>query len=219
MASNRNTNNKLQGRRGRRRARGSRSDGTHLPMTTPPNQNNSLIIRAPRLYPTVAVARFAQGLFDVTTDGINPTFYAFNFSFNDVPGYSELATTFQFFCIEQIEIWWRPEYTVLSDASALSNSVNVEFNSAIDLGDTTAPTTVNALLEYQSTAHTSITTTHYRKFKPVYLISGVMASCGLLATSAASTNWLGMKVALNPTGVAMVFRSTVKFKIALSGLK
>lgn len=35
----------------------------------------------------------------VTTDGINPTLVAFNFSVNDMPGYTELTAMYDFYKI------------------------------------------------------------------------------------------------------------------------
>ena len=167
----------------------------------------------------MAVLRTVEGLYDQTNTGLTATLAAINFSLSDIPGYTELTAMFQSYCIEEIRFWFRPEYTVLSDASALSNSVNVELNTAIDLVDSSAPASVDALLEYQSLAHTSITQSHYRKFKPAYLIDSILPTCSLISTSSPSVNWYGLKVAIPPTGVAMTFRTTAQFKIALVGAK
>jgi len=208
---NRNTNTRRGGRRN--------YSQQNLPMRTPSTEGPRNSLTQPTLYPRVAVSRLVEGSFNQTNDGINPTLSSLNFSLNDIPGYTEFTALFQSYCIEQIEIWFRPEYTVLSDASSLSNSVNVEFNSAIDLVDGTAPPSVDTVLEYQSVAHTSITQTHYRKFKPSYLIDNILPSCGLISCASPTTNWFGLKVGIPPCGVAMTFRTTVKFKIALVGLK
>ena len=206
-------------RRGRRGGRNSNRGQSNLPQNTPSNEGPKNIIGQPTLYPRVAVSRLVTGYYNFTNDGINPSLEAINFSLNDIPGYTEFTALFQTYCIEQIEIWIRPEYTVLSDASSLSNSVNVEMLSAIDLVDATAPASVAALSEYQSIAHTSIVSTHYRKFKPSYLVDNIAPTCALLSTASPSTNWYGLKVAVPPCGVAMTFRTIVKFKIALVGLK
>ncbi len=191
----------------------------NLPERAPSSQQMPNLISQPRLAPTVAVARTVEGLYDVTTDGVNPTLVGFNFSLSDVPGFSEMTALFQTYCIEKIQLWWRPEYTVLSDASALSNSQNVEFNSAIDLTSSTAPSSVNSLLEYQSVAHTSIVQTHFRTLRPAYSMDGVAPTCARLSVAVPSTDWNGIKIGINPTGIAMTFRSVAKFYISLSGLK
>ncbi len=210
--------------KGKRAGRGRRNGGnvarTNPPPRTPTYEASPTAIVQPKLFPIVDVCRLVQGgTYDIICDGINPSYTGLNFSLNDVPGYTELTALYQQYCIEQIEIWFRPEYTVLSDASALSNSVNVEFNSAIDVVDGTAPTSVNAVLEYQNCAHTSIVQTHYRKFKPAYLIDGIMSSCGFISTASPSSNWYGLKIAVPPTGIAMTFRATAKYKIKLASLK
>ncbi len=210
----------------RRNRRGKRAGGrrgqsltSNLPQRAPSGPAPAVAVRQPNLYPRVAVTRFVSGLYDVTTDGVNPTFAAFNFSLNDVAGYTEMTAMFQSYCIETVELWYRPEYTVLSDASALSTAVNVDFYSAIDTTDSTAPTSVDAVNQYQSCAHTSITQTHYRKIRPSYLIDSALPSCALISTASPSVNWYGIKIAIPPTGTAMTFRTVAKFKIALTGLK
>jgi hypothetical protein len=219
MNSNRGKYINRNRNRGRRGGRRPTNRTQHLPMSAPSAQGPRNNVTNPSTYPRICVARTAEGLFDVNNDGINPSLLAFNFSLNDLPGYTEMTAMFQSYCIEQVEIWFRPEYTVLSDASALSSAINVEFNSAIDLVDGTAPPTVDALLEYQTLAHTSITTTHYRKIRPAYLLDGISPSCTQISCASPATNWFGLKVAIKPCGTAMVFRSTVKYKVALIGLK
>lgn len=211
-------------RNGNRRRRGGNSRGSgsvaRLPMTTPSSQGPANLVKQPTLYPRVAVSRILQsGTYDVSNNGIVATLANINFSLNDVPGYAEMTAMYQTYCIEQVELWFRPEYTVLSDASALSSSVNVDFYSAIDLVDSSPPVNVDAVTEYQTCAHTSITKTHYRKIRPAYLIDGAAPACGLLSTASPSTNWYGLKIAIPPCGTAMTFRCVAKFKIALVGLK
>lgn len=205
-------------RRGTPRGGRGQARYTNLPQRAPSGMNHTMISQ-PGTYPLVCVTRLVEGLFNVITDGINPALYAFQFSLQDVPGNAEMTAMFQTFCIEQVEIWWRPEYTVLSDAAAVSNSVNVEFNSAIDVVNSSAPATVDAVLEYQTCAHTSIVSSHYRKLRPAISVDSVIPMCAMVASSQVSANWLGIKVGVPATGIAMTFRSTCKFKIVLGGLK
>jgi hypothetical protein len=203
---------------GRRRNRTSNYQ-TNLPQSAPSRASPSNVINQPGFYPRVCLTRLVEGTFDVTNDGVNPTLAAINFSLNDIPGYTEMTSMFQTYCIEQVDIWWRPEYTQLVDSAALSNAVNVEFNSAIDQVDSAAPTSVPDVLQYQNAAHTSITKTHFRKIRPAYLIDSQVPSCARISTSAPSVNWFGIKIGINPCGVAMTFRSTARFKVVLTGLK
>lgn len=215
-------NNRI--RNDNRRRRGGNSRGgmkvANLPQRAPSAQGPVNLVKQPTLYPRIVVTRLIQsGTYDQINNGITATLAVINFSLNDVPGYTELTAMYQTYCIEQVELWFRPEYTELTDASALSNSVNVDFYSAIDLVDSSAPVNVDAVCEYQSCAHTSITKDHYRKIRPNYLIDGIAPACGLISTASPSTNWYGLKVAIPPCGVAMTFRAVAKFKIALVGLK
>ena len=213
-------NNKNQALSRGRRRRNSRQAPNNLPARAPSSYAPPNTIRNIGLYPRICITRTVEGgLYDITADGINPTLAAINFSLNDVPGYTEFTAMFQTYCIEEVSIWWRPEYTVLSDASALSNSVNVEFNSAIDVVDSSAPSSVDSVLEYQSCAHTSIVQTHFRKIHPAVLIDGVSPTCQLVSCASPSTNWYGVKIGISPTGIAMKFRAVARYKIALVGLK
>ena len=191
----------------------------NLPSQAPSSQALATPIRQPNLFPSICVTRMVDGPFNIANDGINPSLAAINFSLSDVPGYGEFTAMWSTYCIEQVEIWFRPEYTVLSDASALSNSVNVEFYSAIDLVDGGAPTAVTQVQEYQSCAHTSIVTTHYRKIRPSYMLDAVAPSCARVSTASPSLNWFGLKIAVPPCGIAMTFRAVAKYKIVLTSLK
>lgn len=214
-----NTGNRRRNNRRTNGRRPSRVAMRTLPASAPSSEGPMNSVTQPTLYPRVSVSRIVTGLYNFTNDGINPSLEALNFSLNDIPGYTEFTSLFQTYCIEQVEVWIRPEYTQLVDSSALSNAVNVELMSAIDLVDSTAPVSVAALSEYQSLAHTGITKDHYRKFKPAYLIDSALPTCSLLSTASPSVNWYGLKIAIPPCGVAMTFRTVVKFKVALLGLK
>lgn len=188
-------------------------------MNAPTRQPRNTLVSAPRAANTMVVSRIATGLFDVTNNGIADSLYTFNFSLVDLPGYTELTAMYQAYCIEKVEIWWRPEYTVLSDAGLASTAVNVEFASAIDTTGAAAPATADVVYQYQNVAHTGITQVHYRKIKPAYLLDNIAPSCIPLACSSPSSNWYGILVSVPACGAAMIFRSTVKYTVALIGLK
>lgn len=214
-----NSNRGKKQNRGRRTRRGANAVA-RLPMATPTTQGPANLVRQPTLYPRNVVSRMVPGgTFDQINNGITATLAVINFSLNDIPGYTELTSLYQSYCIEQVEIWFRPEYTELTDASTLSNAVNVDFYSAIDLVDLNPPTSVDAVCEYQNVAHTSVTKSHYRKIRPAYLIDNIAPACGLVSSQSPSLNWLGLKIAIPPCGVAMTFRAVAKYKIALVGLK
>lgn len=206
-------------RRGGRSRSGPRRTFSQPPQRAPANYAPSNVVSQPNFYPRTTITRTVQEPYNITTDGISPDLIGINFSLADVPGATELAALYQTYCIEQVELWFRPEYTVLSDASALSNSVNVDLYSAIDLTNSSAPASVAAVCEYQNCAHTSIVRTHYRKIRPAYLIDALLPSCAMMSTASLSSDWMGLKVAIPPTGIAMTFRTIAKFKISFAGLK
>lgn len=206
-------------RRGGRSRRGPRRNFSQPPSRAPASYAPSNVISQQNLYPRTTITRTVQEPYNLVCDGINPTLAGINFSLADIPGATELTALYQTYCIEEVVLWFRPEYTVLSDASALSNSANVDFFSSIDVTSSGAPATVAAVCEYQNCAHTSIVRTHYRKIRPAYLIDDLLPSCAMMSTSSLSSNWMGLKVGIPPTGIAMTFRTIAKFKIAFAGLK
>lgn len=205
-------------RRGSRRTRRSPNVVAAPSQRAPSNEGPLNIPRQPTLAPRITMARMVDRVYDVFNDGINPTLIGFDFNLTTIPQYLEWTAMYQYYCIEKIEIWFRPEYTVLSDSAPLSNAVNVEFFSCIDLTNATAPTATTDVQAYQSCAHTGITSTHYRKFKPAYSTNSI-PMCAYLSTTNPGAKWNGMKVAIPPCGVSMTFRSTVKYVVALAGLK
>jgi len=205
-------------RRGRRQTSSSIRGTAALPQSTPSRQGPTNLIRQPTLYPRVAFSRMVDGVYNFTNDGINPTLVGYDFNLTTLPQYTEWTAMFQAYCIEMIEIWIRPEYTVLSDSAPLSNAVNVELFTCIDLTNNTAPTSVGDVQAYQSCAHTGITQNHYRKFAPAYSATSLPV-CGLVSTGNPGAKWNALKIAVPPCGVAMTFRTVVKMKIAFYGLK
>jgi len=205
------------GRRGTRRNR--RGNSVAAPSErAPANEGPLNIPRQPTLYPRITMARQVDRVYDVFNDGINPTLVGFDFNLTVIPQYLEWTSMFQSYCIEKVEIWLRPEYTVLSDSAPISNAVNVDLYSCIDLTGAIAPTSVGDVQAYQSCAHTGITQNHYRKFKPAYSTNSIPV-CAYVSTSNPGAKWNGLKIAIPPCGVQMTFRSIVKFVVALYGLK
>lgn len=168
----------------------------------------------PVFRPIHKFSRTVEELYDVSTDGVNPTLAGFNFSLDVLPDYTDFTNLFDMFRITKVEIEWLPEYTELTDAALISNAVNIRFNSAIDLTNSTAPSTVNEILQFEQLKSTSITKPHSRSWQPTFLMSGLVpCKCWLPCAGASSQAHLGIKVAIPPSGVAMVFRSKVKLHI------
>ena len=142
----------------------------------------------------------------------------FNFSLNDLPNYTEFTALFDLYKIELIEIEWTPEYTELTDASLASNAVNVYFNTAIDPAGNT-PAAVDDVLQYRSLHSTMITKRHKRTFVPAYLMDGIVPSSCYISSASPSINLWGVVYGIPSTGVAMTFRSRVKFHLSMAQSK
>lgn len=162
--------------------------------------------------------RTVEGLFDITTDGVNPTLGVFNFSLNDLPNYTEFTALFDQYRIDKIEIEWYPEYTVLSDASTLSSAKNVQLNTAIDVAGAT-PAAVDDVLQFRTLKTTGITERHKRSFRPAYLVDSISPAYLYLNCSSPSSNLWGVSYGILPSGTAMVFRSRAKYFLSLACTK
>jgi hypothetical protein len=174
----------------------------------------------PRLKPVVNFSRTVQLRdYDVVCDGINPTLSGYVFSLDSLPDYTDYTNLFQSYRITKIKINWKPEYTELTDAALVSNAVNVNFNSAVDQTNNSAPGSVNELIQYQSCKSTGITKQHNRSFIPAMMMSGVTPCECFIACTNPSERLFGIKVAIPPTGVAMTFHSTITFFLTCAGSK
>lgn len=176
---------------------------------------NPANIRNPLVSNPIKFQRTVEGVFDITTNGIAANIGILQFSLVDLPGYTEFTALFDLYKIESIEIEWTPEYTELTDAALVSNAVNVYFNTAIDPAGNT-PSSVDDVLQYRSLHSTSITKNHKRSFVPAYLMDGIIPSSCYISCASPSSNLYGIVYGIPPTGIAMTFRSRVKYHLSLS---
>ena len=172
-------------------------------------------IRNPIVSNPIKFQRTVEGAFDINTNGIAVNVGYFSFSLNDLPNYTEFTTLFDLYKIEMIEIEWTPEYTELTDAAPVSNAVNCYFNTAIDPAGN-APTNVDDVLQYRSLHSTSITKTHKRSFVPAFLMDGIIPASCYISCASPSSNLYGIVYGIPATGVAMTFRSRVKYHLSLA---
>lgn len=172
----------------------------------------------PLYKPVVEFKRTLNTNFDIVCDGINPSVGIFNFSLSDLPKSAEFTALFQVFKIKKVKAQFRPEYTVLSDASALSNSVNVALSTAVDPNGNT-PTSVNDVLEFENCKSTGITKQHTRSFTPYLFMDSTSPCQCFVSTNAPTTNFWGLAYGVPPTGVAMTFRATITYTILVAGAR
>lgn len=181
------------------------------------SQNKSPLpkLSAPIVSSPLKFQRTIEGLYDINCDGINPSVGSFNFSLNDLPNYTEFTGLFDLYKIEQIEIEWFPEYTVLSDGGVTSPAINTQLNTAIDPVGIT-PTAVSDVLQYRSLHATGISKSHKRVFTPAYLMDGISPVSCYISTSSPSSNLWGIVFGVAPTGTAMLFKSRAKFTLSMA---
>lgn len=149
----------------------------------------------------------------VSTDGINPSLNAINFSMNDMPGYTELTALFDFYKLTGVKVKWMPNLQTESNSiSAINNARNTPIYYAIDRNDSTVPGSTGEVLEnndhqiaYSYTGFTCWIPS------PKFADATSAARGGWIATTNPSQNWYGLKVAIPPTGVANTFTVLVTF--------
>lgn len=140
----------------------------------------------------------------VSSDGINFYGNAFNFSMNDMPGYTELTGLFDFYKLTGVKFRFIPYYQDMSNSvGSTNNSRNPPIFYAIDRSDSTSPATVDELLEYNDHKISNV----WKGFQcwipnPKFADATSAMRGGFVATSNPSLNWYGLKVAIPPTGVA-----------------
>ena len=176
------------------------------------------VMKCPVYRPVYKFSRVVEGVFDISTDGINPSLLAYVFRLDTLPDYTDFTRLFDMYRITKVEIDWVPEYTELTDAALVSNAVNVRFNSTVDLTDASAPASVDEILQYQQLLSSGITKPHKRVWQPTFLMGGYVPCSCWLPTSAPSERHYGLKVAIAPTGVAMTFRSRCRLCVECSNV-
>lgn len=202
-----------------RRANNSRSNTNARNNQGGPGRATASGMIQPRLKPVANFSRTVQERFDISTDGINPTLGSFVFSLDSLPDYQDFTNLFQSYRVTRIKCNWKPEYTELTDAALVSNAVNVNFNTAVDQTNSSSPATVQEIIQYQSCKSTGITKQHQRSFIPTMLMGGVTPCECYISSTNPSERLYCIKYAIPPSGVAMVFRSTVTFFVTCAGAK
>lgn len=170
----------------------------------------------PRPKPVHRFSRVVEGRFDYTTAAATPTLDALVFTLDQLPDYQEFTNLYQMYRIAKVEIEWLPEYTELTDAALVSNAVNTYLNTCLDQTNSVSPPTVQAVLQYQNVKSTSITRPHRRSIEVSNLMTGMPCNA-FLSTQNPSERHYGCKIAIDPTGIVMTFRSRARFYLELCG--
>lgn len=151
----------------------------------------------------------------IVTDGVNPTYSAFNFSMNDMPGYSELTGLFDFYKLTGVLFHCIPyKQTDSNSVGGTNNTFQTPIFYAIDRSDSASPTTVGEILEYNDHKITTV----WKGFKcyiknPKFSDATSASREGWVSTSNPSLNWYGLKLAIPPTNVATTFYVVITYYV------
>ena len=185
---------------------------------TPVNSQTDIAMRCPVYRPVYKFTRVLDHGYDIITNGIVASLGAFDFRLDTLPSYTDFTNLFDMYRITKIEVHYNPEYTELTDAALVSNAVNVYFNTAIDLADVSAPTTVDDILQYQQLVSTPITKAHSRSWRPTILMGGSIPCSCWVPTSNPSERHYALKYGIPATGVAMTFRCRIRFHLEFANV-
>jgi len=147
------------------------------------------------------------GIFgQLTISNINDTFDGYNFSLSDLPNVTEFTSLYDVYKINAVKIVFIPQMTQNISLSTVNNAAaNARFFSAIDYTDSTGPTSMDQLRQYQSCKYTSCLRTHKRYFKPRIMDSGAAYNPGKpwIATSSPNVNYFGLYIGVEPMSASV----------------
>lgn len=147
---------------------------------------------------------FNVGSATISCDGINPTMFQFNFSMNDMPGYTELTNLFDSYKLRGVLVRALPYQQGIGTGTSAANNVrNVPIFYTIDRNDQTTPTGVDEICEYNEHKISNV----WNGFRcyvssPKFQDATNAERTGWVSTANATLNWLGLKGAIPATGVA-----------------
>lgn len=145
----------------------------------------------------------------LTTDGVNPTLTAWNFSMNDMPGYTELTSLFDFYKLTGVLVRVMPyKQTDSNSVGSTNNSFNPPIFYAVDTSDNTAPASVSALLEFDDHKIANVWSGFKVFIRPKFADATSAQRGGWVACDNPSLNWYGLKIAIPAAGAATAFYVT-----------
>lgn len=179
---------------------------TRIPFSRGKRRNYSKVHAFKRTY------NYGESL---TTSIGAPTLTAFNFSMNDMPGYTELTNLYDFYKLTGVLFKCTPyKQTDSNSVGTTNNSFNPPIFYVVDRSDSTTPTTVEELLEYNDHKESQV----FKGFR-IYIPNPKFADAtsavrgGWVATSNPSLNWYGLKIAIPPTNTVTSFYITMTYYV------
>lgn len=192
-----------------------------MEVVSQPSQTIRTITRFPlskkRRYPAIHAFKrtYDAGNTIVTSDAIAPTYVGLNFSMNDMPGYTELTSLYDFYKLSGVRVKVIPYLQNMSNSTAsLNNLQNAPIFYAVDRSDATAPASIGEVLEYND-HKIGNTWSGFQIYIPNPKFSDATSAVrgGWVATSNPSLNWFGLKIAIPPTGVAGRYYTVITYYV------
>lgn len=158
---------------------------------------------------------FDYGSSGIVTDGVNPLYSAFNFSMNDMPGYSELTALYDFYKLTGVKFTCIPyKQTDSNSVGSTNNTFQPPIFYVVDRSDSTTPSSVSEILEYNDHRISTV----WKGFKiyipnPKFSDATSAVRGGWVSTSNPSLNWYGLKIAIPPTNVATTFYVIITYYV------
>ena len=165
------------------------------------------------------------GLGQLVMQNILPTYAGFTFNLSQVPGVTEFQNLYDQYKINCIKVMFLPQMTENISLGSVNNpAANARFFSTIDYNDSTPPTSVDDLRQYQSVKMTPCLKIHKRViFKPKIVDSSGYTVSPWLNTTNINTNYYGLKVALEPMAssstTTMTYNIEAKFYLSFKTVK
>lgn len=152
---------------------------------------------------------FDAGSTFLETDGLNDTFAAWNFSMNDMPGYTELTSLYDFYKLTGVLVRVIPyKQTDSNSVGTTNNSFNPPIFYAEDKSDSTTPTSIGEILEYNDHKIATVFQGFRHYCRPKFSDATSAVRGGWVSTSNPSLNWYGLKLAIPAGGSATSFYVT-----------
>lgn len=128
-----------------------------------------------------------------------------NFSLNDMPGFSEITSMYDFYKITGVKYQWIPYQTESISTGSVNNVANVPIFYCVDTSDSGLPTSVNEVCEYNDHKIARVMRGFSVYFKPKFTDATSAQRDGWVSTVNSSLNWAGLKIAIPPTTNAMTY--------------
>lgn len=154
-----------------------------------------------------------QGV-DIITSNISEFLDCYNFSLQDVPGYTDFSGLFDYYRITGIRVKVIPY--LQSDSNSVgttNNSGNPPIFYVVDTNDGSAPVSVNAVLEYNDHKIATVWKGFDVYFKPKFSDATQAERGGWVSTNNVTLDWYGLKIAIPPTVTATKFYVVTTFYI------